>query len=451
LFLGRILYFCLPYQNTQVMRKIILLSFICFVILSVFAIKPTIIGNHKKYDKITGKDTVTVIIFDSITNSTKIQYEGSDVKFYKFGDVIPSGSYSTFLFPPVNATGYIVEVDGKNDTIFVIDYKQYKPIFNSIAFDPVDSFQCANLKLKLSNNIPTLRYQTADRTYHTLPREFTISYKTLKWDANKWVDDSIKTLPTILSSEISVKAPLCNTDFTLSGDQYAKDLGISQKFKSALLYTAVAVEGHPSVIETNRTERNEADRPSITTPTPFSKESSTPITGSAPLDLQFLSNANEPSTRYYFWEILKNGKHLVAPRVDKDQRYSFTEAGVYTVKIKSSNDYCSSSDTIIITVLESAIQVPNVFTPNGDGINDEFRVAYKSIVRFHCWVYNRWGRKVFEWTDPQKGWDGTIGTSKAEPGPYFYVIEAYGSDVDAKGTPKKYLLKGDINLLRGKE
>jgi len=91
------------------------------------------------------------------------------------------------------------------------------------------------------------------------------------------------------------------------------------------------------------------------------------------------------------------------------------------------------------------LEVPNVFTPNGDGINDEFRVAYQSLTKFEAWIYNRWGRLVYHWNDPQKGWDGNIGGKKAAEGAYFYVIKAVGSD------GIKYLKKGDINLLRGKK
>ena len=116
---------------------------------------------------------------------------------------------------------------------------------------------------------------------------------------------------------------------------------------------------------------------------------------------------------------------------------------------------------------ESMLLVPNVFTPNGDGANDEFRVAYRSIKEFHCWVYNRWGHLVYEWTDPAKGWDGTIGGKPAAEGAYFYVIRALGTDADknAKYTIKPiynkklkkqdegligvYQLSGSINLLRG--
>ena len=84
-------------------------------------------------------------------------------------------------------------------------------------------------------------------------------------------------------------------------------------------------------------------------------------------------------------------------------------------------------------------------------------MAYKSITSFHCWIYNRWGRLVYEWTDPMKGWDGNIGGKKAAPGAYFYIIKALGSDYDpnSKADSKtklrvgEYKLKGDINLLRG--
>ena len=121
-----------------------------------------------------------------------------------------------------------------------------------------------------------------------------------------------------------------------------------------------------------------------------------------------------------------------------------------------------------VAVSESYLAVPNVFTPNGDGKNDEFRVAYRSLKEFHCWVYNRWGKLVYEWDDPAKGWDGTINGRPAAEGAYFYVIRALGTDAakDAQYTMKAvynkkklnadesvigvYQMSGDINLLRGK-
>lgn len=89
-----------------------------------------------------------------------------------------------------------------------------------------------------------------------------------------------------------------------------------------------------------------------------------------------------------------------------------------------------------------------MFTPNGDGRNDEFRVAYKSLIKFSGKVYDSWGRLVFSWTDPTKGWDGTINGLKAPEGAYFYHIEATGVDRDEKGNLIEYKKTGDINLLR---
>lgn len=110
--------------------------------------------------------------------------------------------------------------------------------------------------------------------------------------------------------------------------------------------------------------------------------------------------------------------------------------------------------------------VPNVFTPNGDGMNDEFRVAYRSIREFHCWIYNRWGHLVYSWDDPAKGWDGTINGRPAPEGAYYYVIRALGTDAATNEYMNKisynkkkkkepdaligvYQLSGDINLIRG--
>ena len=109
---------------------------------------------------------------------------------------------------------------------------------------------------------------------------------------------------------------------------------------------------------------------------------------------------------------------------------------------------CMVTNTIIVEVLNSKLDVPNVFSPNGDGVNDEFKVAYQSLTTFRARVYSIHGRLLHEWTDPAKGWDGTIGGNPAAEGTYYYVIEATGDDYDEDGKQIKYKLKGDINLLR---
>ena len=171
----------------------------------------------------------------------------------------------------------------------------------------------------------------------------------------------------------------------------------------------------------------------------------TQLSGSAPLDIYFKANATTPVAKYYQWQILK-GNDLMVQRTDAEHRYVFDTYGEYRALLWVSNDECrTDSFEIKISVSASQLLVPNVFTPNGDGKNDEFRVMYRSITEFSCWIYNRWGKKVFEFTDPAKGWDGNINGRPAAESAYFYVIRAKGAD------GVEYKLKGDINLIRGKK
>ena len=93
----------------------------------------------------------------------------------------------------------------------------------------------------------------------------------------------------------------------------------------------------------------------------------------------------------------------------------------------------------------SSLLMPNAFSPNGDGINDIYKPksGYQNITEFHAYIFNRWGLKLFEWTDPATGWDGTYKGSPVKDGVYFCLVKAKGAD------GKIYNFKKDVNLLRG--
>ena len=130
--------------------------------------------------------------------------------------------------------------------------------------------------------------------------------------------------------------------------------------------------------------------------------------------------------------------------------YLFKEPGYYYLKLIVRNkkglseELCRDSFFACINISESELLIPNVFTPNDDGINDEFKVTYKSIESYRCRIYNQWGKKVYDSTDITKGWDGTIGSARASIGTYFYIIEARGTD------GRQFKEQGDINLVRSK-
>ena len=89
--------------------------------------------------------------------------------------------------------------------------------------------------------------------------------------------------------------------------------------------------------------------------------------------------------------------------------------------------------------------MPNAFSPNGDGINDIYKPkeGYQNLKEFHAYIYNRWGQKLYDWTDPSTGWDGTFHGTPVKDGVYFCLVKAKGAD------GKTYNIKRDVNLLRG--
>jgi gliding motility-associated-like protein len=105
------------------------------------------------------------------------------------------------------------------------------------------------------------------------------------------------------------------------------------------------------------------------------------------------------------------------------------------------NDSVASDST---TVLTSTLVVPNAFSPNNDQINDVFKVkSYQNIVEFHAYIFNRWGQKLYEWTNIDGGWDGTYRGNDVKQGTYFVLVKAKGADGET------YNIRKDVNLLRG--
>jgi gliding motility-associated-like protein len=166
----------------------------------------------------------------------------------------------------------------------------------------------------------------------------------------------------------------------------------------------------------------------------------TSLEGSAPLIIDFFSNPTG-DVRTFLWQIYKDG-NLILSRTEQNHQYTFSETGKYKVRLQVSNPTEMATDSVEVSISESSIAVPRVFTPNDDGINDEFRVAYTSITEFNATILNRWGRVVYKWTNPQTGWDGKIGGKPAPEGTYFYFIQAKGAD------GKPFERKGHVTLLR---
>ena len=177
------------------------------------------------------------------------------------------------------------------------------------------------------------------------------------------------------------------------------------------------------------------------------------ISGQAPLEVSFRANPTGMGdhTPAYEWHFSKKGAaEELLVRYEEDTSYRFMESGTFvvTLKTKLTDSGAELADkSIEVNISESKLEFPNAFSPNGDGINDIYRAkqpdGYKSIVEFHAYIFNRWGQKLYEWTDVSQGWDGNYKGSPVKEGVYFVLVKARGAD------GREYNIKRDINLLRG--
>ena len=165
-----------------------------------------------------------------------------------------------------------------------------------------------------------------------------------------------------------------------------------------------------------------------------------------PLEIRF-HNLSENGVEFKWFPVdsakTKIGKELDLTTTDVNDSvvYTYYVPGYYYPKMTAYSEAgCVDSFPVNtnpeIHVLPSELDAPNVFTPNGDGVNDYFVVSAKSLKSFRITIFDRSGRRIYQYEHHEgrlewQGWDGTIdgkGKNFAEPGIYYYVIDALGWD-----------------------
>jgi len=122
----------------------------------------------------------------------------------------------------------------------------------------------------------------------------------------------------------------------------------------------------------------------------------------------------------------------------EDPVFTAWETTLFTVVV-TSPDSCSVLDTVTVFVLpKTVVDVPNAFSPNGDGTNDFLLLLVNDVeILYYFRIYNRWGQLLFETQDLQKGWDGTYNGKEQEVGTYVYTVSVLGQEgdqIDKQGT-----------------
>lgn len=198
--------------------------------------------------------------------------------------------------------------------------------------------------------------------------------------------------------------------------------------------------------------------PTATYVTDEGEEENSNMSGNAPLVGRFQANPQNVGeySANYEWRFTIDGESTpYLTRYEENTEYTFTKAGTHNIVVYAT--FINGNDTIAytqeywdeigpmrVTISESKLEMPNAFSPNGDGINDIYKAkdGYQSIIEFHAYIFNRWGQKLYEWDDPAGGWDGKYNGKDVKQGVYFVLVKAKGAD------GRTFNIRRDVNLLR---
>lgn len=371
----------------------------------------------------------------------------SVVSVYSFGNL--GASYSTPLsvekvspnsygFSLLETdSGYIITEDNKTTYYWIISYAKNRSTISGIFVSPESD--CEVTVIDAVGTAPALTYYTILGQPKELSRDFLLNYTTLSFDNSSFtfVPASVDVSISGIESEIRVSSPLCATEFSLSSDRFMRFFGEDQTF-IAPLSEAKAVSGNVKAEIISEMSSNQ-----------MASDSDSELGGSASLEISFSAVVSEAAA-FTEWQISSDPlfETIELRYTDTDISYTFTREGKFFVRfVASDSDGACSwvSDPFIINIGTSLLECPNAFSPSSSpGVNDEWKVSFRSIISFECHIFNRWGTEIATLTHPSQGWDGKFHGKTVPSGVYFYVINATGAD------GKQYNLSGDINVINSK-
>lgn len=392
----------------------------------------------------TGLNNIYVI-YDTDGVTATYKSKGGKVAWLQYADLggghaqeisFDSDGANTSVAIGKQDCGYIVE-DGTDRYYFwVVNYANHHARFDNLSIS--DEQECDRARLSFTGYAGRIPYFSITGVPKELSREIVVDYRTLKYNDETMAYDQVDASQTFeyIDATIGVFAPLCDTHFTLSGDRFLKEWGRELEI-STPTYDAIAVDAQTTTEQEQRDADNEQ------------KIDDSTLGGSAPAEVHF-SAAVSDAAIFREWQMATDPEfEVITDRFQQlDFDYTFRHNGNTYVRFVANNaagtcEYVG--ETYDIYIGDSDLLCPNAFSPNGDGVNDEWRVSYKSIIDFECHIFNRWGQEMISFTNPAQGWDGKYKGKIVPTGAYFYVIKARGSD------GRKYNLSGDINIINSEK
>lgn len=357
------------------------------------------------------------------------------VAFTREGDV-------AIIQRPAGNEGYIFTENGRNTCIWLVDYS--RQVFDVKDINPAAEQTCDETRLDVAGSGEAIYYYSIDGRHVTLGRDIEVRYETLEWDAgnSEYVRvDKVKNLE-YLSNTVSLMPPLlCAAEVTVSGDRFLKQWGMERTVTSSLI-NPTGISAETAAVQTNLPDITEDSEPSNVI---NGSNTEGELGGSAPAVIQFTAYVTD-GVMHDEWQMSADPEFQTVDYrwTEREVEYTFNEEGIYYIRYVGSNvdGTCEVfGDVYTVSIGASDLRIPNVFSPNDDGINDVWKVGYRSLLEFKCWIFDRYGNQIYYFNDPDGGWDGKYKGKTVKPGVYYYVLEAKGSD------GKKYKKGGDINII----
>lgn len=440
----------------------------------------------------TGLDMLYVC-YDISNSTVKFPTQNPQTKWYIYSNL--GGGYAeeitqgigyengfSTLQNPQGDMGYIIEDGDSRSYFWIVEYKGKRLTLHSA--QAASDQDCDYSVIDVDGSGEPIHYFTINGQQKVLSRDIEVAYQTLNFDSEslQYIQGEVTKSFESLTPELRLSPPAyCQTEFTISGDRFLKEWNWMEEITTDVV-SPHAVEVHTEAIQEsmgsedsqekirrkrlgkgkirsraegdNPTEPDQSEDPGLgednpTDNTPGSNiisGGSGGLGGSAPAEISFRAYVTD-GVLHNEWQMSSNQDFDPVDYrfTQQDLDYTFNEEGTFYLRFIGSNSdgSCESiGDVYTVTIGASELKIPNAFSPNGDGINDIWKVAFRSLTKFDCWIFDRYGNEIYSFSDPTGGWDGKKGGKDVKPGVYYYVIEAEGAD------GKKYKKSGDINILR---
>ncbi len=152
-----------------------------------------------------------------------------------------------------------------------------------------------------------------------------------------------------------------------------------------------------------------------------------PLSASVPLTVSFTNLSTNADS--YLWDFGDG-----STSTQTNPQHTYTTKGSFTVKLTATNKgACSNTVSLGKLVLryDVTVFIPNAFTPNNDGINDDFGVKITNLQNYRIQIFNRYGIQLYESKQIEKKWDGFFNGQPVPVGTYYYVITGITLNNDA--------------------